>query len=408
MTEKTMWDFVREHPELQTPYYLIDESRLQKNMEKMKYVREKSGAKSVLALKCFSTWKVFPLMSQYMDGTTSSSLNEARLGHEKFGKETHAYSVAWSEEEVREVRTFATKIIFNSVSQLNSFYDLAKGIPIGLRVNPGVSYSHHTLSDPARQYSRLGVREREEIEPVLEKISGVMFHVNCENDDFEAFAKILDAISEKYGWLLRKLEWVTLGGGIYFTKEGYPIGKFCEKLKEFSEKHKVQIYLEPGESSITRSGYLVVKVLDIVHNEKDIAIVDAAANVHMSDLVTYQEPAKMEPPVFPVTEATPAPLEKSRSEVAEATPSAGRSLTGQEYQIAGRTCLAGDIFGTYKFPDTLRVGDLIPIADAAGYTIVQKTWFNGVPMPSIVIKRLDGRVEVVRTFNYSEYVSSLS
>lgn len=383
MGEKNMWEFVREHPEIKTPYYLVDEERLQKNMEKIAYVREKSGAKSVLALKCFSTWSVFPLMSQYMDGTTSSSLNEARLGHEKFGKETHAYSVAWSEEEVKEVRTFATKIIFNSVSQLNNFYDIAKGIPIGLRVNPGVSYSHHSLSDPARQYSRLGAIDRTGIESVIGKISGVMFHVNCENDDLDALVKILDATSEKYGWLLEKLEWVTLGGGIYFTKEGYPLDKFCEKLKEFAEKHKLQIYLEPGESSITRSGYLVVKVLDIVHNEKDIAIVDAAANVHMPDLITYGESAKMELPVN--------------------SPGATH-----EYQIAGRTCLAGDIFGTYKFPDTLRIGDLIPIADAAGYTIVQKTWFNGVPMPSIVIKRLDGRVEVVRTFNYSEYVSSMS
>jgi len=383
MSNESIWDFIREHPELKTPYYLIDEERLLKNMEKIASVREKSGAKSVLALKCFSTWSVFPLMSQYMDGTTSSSLNEARLGHEKFGKETHAYSVAWSEEEVREVRKFATKIIFNSIGQLNSFYDIAKGIPVGLRINPGVSYSHHALSDPARKYSRLGATERKEIEAVVEKITGAMFHVNCENDDFEAFSKILDAIGDKYGWLLEKLEWVTLGGGIYFTKDGYPLDKFGEKLKAFSEKHSIQVYLEPGESSITRAGYLVTKILDIVHNEIDVAVVDAAANVHMPDLVTYQEQAKMELPVN------------------------GPDAT-HEYQIAGRTCLAGDIFGTYKFPDTLHIGDLIPIADAAGYTIVQKTWFNGVPMPSIVIKRLDGRVEVQRTFDYSEYLNNLS
>ena len=383
MSNESIWDFIREHPELKTPYYLIDEERLLKNMEKIASVREKSGAKSVLALKCFSTWSVFPLMSQYMDGTTSSSLNEARLGHEKFGKETHAYSVAWSEEEVREVRKFATKIIFNSIGQLNSFYDIAKGIPVGLRINPGVSYSHHALSDPARKYSRLGATERKEIEAVVENITGAMFHVNCENDDFEAFSKILDAIGDKYGWLLEKLEWVTLGGGIYFTKDGYPLDKFGEKLKAFSEKHSIQVYLEPGESSITRAGYLVTKILDIVHNEIDVAVVDAAANVHMPDLVTYQEQAKMELPVN------------------------GPDAT-HEYQIAGRTCLAGDIFGTYKFPDTLHIGDLIPIADAAGYTIVQKTWFNGVPMPSIVIKRLDGRVEVQRTFDYSEYLNNLS
>ena len=381
--DESIWDFANAHKELETPYYLIDETRLLKNMEKMKYVREKSGAKAVLALKCFSSWTVFPMMREYMDGTTSSSLFEAKLGAEKFGKETHAYSVGWTEAEVKEVRTFATKIIFNSRSQLERFYDIAKGIPIGLRINPGTSYSHFDLANPTRKCSRLGEKERVDIEAVLPKISGVMIHNQCENDDFEAFAKIVDQISEKYGWLLEKLEWVTLGGGIYFTKDGYPIDKFCAKLKEFAEKHDIQVYLEPGESSITRAGYLVTSVLDIMQNDGDIAIVDAAANVHMPDLVTYQTPAKVEPPID------------------------GPGAT-HEYQIAGRTCLAGDIFGTYKFPDTLRVGSLVPIADAAGYTMVQKTWFNGVPMPSIVVKRLDGNVEVVRTFDYEHYLNSLS
>src|SRR5215475_13702242 len=118
---------------LETPYYLIDEAQLVRNLKTIQYVRERSGAKSVLALKCFSTWSVFPLMSQYMDGTTSSSLYEAKLGHERFGGETQAYSVAFSESDVREARTFASKIIFNSLSQLERFYDIAKGLPIGLR-----------------------------------------------------------------------------------------------------------------------------------------------------------------------------------------------------------------------------------------------------------------------------------
>ncbi len=381
--ENSIQNFVEAHPELQTPYYLIDETLLLKNMRKMRYVHEKSGAKSVLALKCFSTWSVFPLMSQYMDGTTSSSLFEARLGHEKFGKETHAYSVAWSESEVREVRSFATKIIFNSVSQLKQFNEIAQGIPLGLRINPGVSYSHHTLSDPARAYSRLGALDANEIEAVSNLISGVMFHVNCENDDLDAFVNILETIGERYGALLQKLEWVTLGGGIYFTKEGYPIDAFCDTIAAFSKKYDVQIYLEPGESSITRCGYLVTSVLDIVHNDIDIAIVDAAANAHMPDLLTYQTPAKMDAPI-------------------------DGPLATHEYQIAGRTCLAGDIFGTYKFPAKLHVGSLVPIADAAGYTMVQKTWFNGVPMPSIVVKRLDGKIDVVRQFSYDEYRDGLS
>src|SRR5215813_1152363 len=173
---------------LRTPYYLLDETLLLRNLEKIKHVRERSGAKSVLALKCFSTWSVFPLMSKYMDGTTSSSLFEARLGHERFGGETQAYSVAFSEAEVREARTFASKIIFNSMSQLERFHEIASGIPIGLRANPGVSYSHFDLADPARKGSRLGVRDKAAIERVADKITGLMFHVNCENADFSALS----------------------------------------------------------------------------------------------------------------------------------------------------------------------------------------------------------------------------
>lgn len=381
-------EFTKAHPEIKTPYFLMDESRLLKNMEKMKYIRENGGTKTVLALKCFSTWSLFPLMREYMDGTTSSSLFEAKLGAEKFQKETHAYAVGWKEEEIMEVRQFATKIIFNSANQLERFYDIARGIPLGLRINPGMSYSHFDLADPTRKFSRLGEKDITRVEKAIDAkmISGLMIHNNCENSDFDAFAKLIDDMGEKFGHLLEKLEWVTLGGGIFFTKEGYPLEKFAAKLADFSKKHGVTIYLEPGESSITRAGFLITSVMDIIHNEMDVAILDAAANVHMPDLVTYGENARMELPILPADAEGP----------------------GYIYQLAGRTCLAGDVFGTFKFPDKLAVGSLVPIHDAAGYTIVQKSWFNGVPMPSIVVKRLDGKAEVVRTFNYEEYLSSFS
>src|SRR5688572_15168095 len=270
---------------IKTPYYLIDEGRLVKNLEKIAYVREHSGAKSVLALKCFSTWSVFPLMRKYMAGTTSSSLFEARLGHEQFGKEVHAYSVVFSEDEIKKVRAFATKIIFNSTSQLQQFLPLVKDLPIGLRINPGLSYSHFDLADPARKCSRLGVTRLKDIQSVIQHLSGAMFHCNCENDDFKSFSKLLDHIAKTYGPLLKKLDWVSLGGGIYFTKEGYPLDAFCEKLAHFAKQFDVQVYLEPGETAVTRSGYLVTQVLDIIHNDMDVAIVDAAVETHMLDLL---------------------------------------------------------------------------------------------------------------------------
>jgi carboxynorspermidine decarboxylase len=247
-------------------------------------------------------------------------------------------------------------------------------------VNPGVSYSDFDLADPARKCSRLGATDQAAIDAVSDWISGVMFHCNCENDNFEKFSAILDHIGHQFEPLLRKLEWVSLGGGIYFTKEGYPLAAFCDKLAEFAKRFDVQVYLEPGEAAVTRSGYLVTQVLDIVHNGMDVAIVDAAVETHMLDLLIYRTDAKIELP----------------------------QGDGYRYQVAGRTCLAGDIFGTYKFPEKLHVGSLIPFADAAGYTMVKKNWFNGVPMPSIVMRRLDGRVEVVKAFTYEDYLGSLS
>ncbi|WP_312423622.1 carboxynorspermidine decarboxylase [Anaerospora hongkongensis] len=365
--------------QITTPYYLIDEKKLLRNLEIIQRVRQLSGAKSVLALKCFSTWCVFDLMREYMDGTTSSSLYEARLGYEKFGKETHAYCVGYSEEDVIAVSKYADKIIFNSISQLKRYYDIVKPAKLGLRVNPGISHSHFDLADPARKFSRLGVVDKTELAKQIPLLSGLMFHYNCENDDIDAFSRQLDAIGDEYGDMLKELQWVSLGGGLYFTKEGYPIEQFSQKLADFAGKYGVQVYLEPGESAITGCGELVTKVVDLVHNEMDIAIVDASVEGHMLDLLIYRLSAKVD------TEAG-----------------------GYPYMVAGRSCLAGDVFGTFQFADKLEIGSEIRFADAAGYTMVKKNWFNGLQMPSIAVRRLDGTVEVIRKFDYTDFLNSLS
>jgi len=363
-----------------TPYYLIDEKKLLRNLKIIEQVRELSGAKSLLALKCFSTWSVFDIMQQYMDGTTSSSLFEARLGFEKFGKETHAYCVGYSQEDIESVAKFADKIIFNSLSQLERYYDVVKGAKIGLRVNPGMSHSHFDLADPARKHSRLGVIDKDALQGQLSRLSGLMFHYNCENDDFEAFSKQLDDLGNCYGDILHQLEWVSLGGGLYFTKEGYPVERFAKRLADFAGQFNVQIYLEPGESVITGCAELVTNVVDLVYNGMDIAIVDASVEGHMLDLLIYRLSAKIE----------------------------GADKGKHQYMVAGRSCLAGDVFGTFQFEDKLTIGSEIRFADAAGYTMVKKNWFNGLQMPGIVVRRLDDTVEVIRTFGYDDFVSSLS
>ena len=398
-----------------TPYYLLDEAAIVANMQIIARLCELSGAKALLALKCFATWGVFDIMQPYLHGTTSSSLNEVRLGYETFGnnsdasskdkKETHAYSVAYSADEMPEVLSYADKIIFNSISQLNAFKDQAsaKNIPVGLRLNPKTSNSSFIIADPARPFSRLGEHDKDKIAAVLSDISGVMIHNNCENDNFEAFSDSLADIETRFGDVLQQLEWVSLGGGIHFIATDYPLEKLAERLKAFSEKYGVQVYLEPGEASIHGAGTLVTSVLDTMHNEKNLAVVDSSIEAHMLDLLIYRESA----PIAAVNSdlINIASLDIDPTNIA---PISENAKSADNTIIYGRSCLAGDIFGEYALPNKLKVGDTVTFGNAAGYTMVKKNWFNGVNMPAIVIRRLDGSIDIQREFDYQDYKASLS
>ena len=215
--------------------------------------------------------------------------------------------------------------------------------------------------------------------PVIDRIDGFMVHNNCENSNFELFDQLLTRVEERFGELFYKVNWVSLGGGIHFTGEDYPVDRFCARLKAFSEKYGVQVYLEPGEAAITKSTTLEVTVLDKVVNQKELLIVDSSVEAHMLDLLIYRQPAKMEP-----------------------------NAGGYVYQVCGKSCLAGDIFGEFRFPQPVGIGDRLSIQDAAGYTMVKKNWFNGVKMPSIAVKELDGSIRLVREFDFADYEASLS
>lgn len=364
---------------IQTPYYLIDKGRLLANLRRIKTLRRASGAKALLALKCFATWGVFDLMRQYMDGTTSSSLYEVRLGREKFGGETHAYSVAYAEHEFDEVVANADKVIFNSLGQLERFAGRVGSRPVGLRLNPGVSASDFDLADPARPFSRLGESDSTLVAAALGRIDGFMIHNNCENADFERFSAMLTQIEQRFGCLFQRVDWVSLGGGIHFTAPDYPLAALAARLRDFATRYQVQVYLEPGEAAVTDSASLEVSVLDTPYNGKPLAVVDASTEAHMLDLLIYRESAHLEPNAGP-----------------------------HRYLVCGKSCLAGDIFGEFDFPEPLQVGSRISIRDAAGYTMVKKNWFNGLTMPAIAVRELDGSEHLVRQFGFQDYVNSLS
>ncbi|MFT3721489.1 carboxynorspermidine decarboxylase [Pseudorhodoferax sp.] len=365
---------------LQTPYYLIDKHALLRNLRTVSHVRAQSGAKVLLALKCFAAWSVFDLMREHLDGTTSSSLHEVRLGREKFGGETHAYSVAWAGHEIDEAVAHADRIVFNSLSQLQRLGGRAAGIPRGLRLNPGVSASGYDLADPARPFSRLGESDpRRLAEALALGADGFMVHNNCDNRDFARFDALLGELEARYGELLSQARWISLGGGIHFTAPDYPLDAFCARLRRFADRHGVQVYLEPGEAVVTQSTTLEVTVLDVLHNGKPLAIVDAATEAHMPDLLVYGLQASVQPDAGP-----------------------------HRYLVCGNTCLAGDVFGEFRFEQPLAPGARLSLRDAGGYTMVKKNWFNGVRMPAIAVRELDGGIRLVRAFGYQDYVDSLS
>ena len=212
-----------------------------------------------------------------------------------------------------------------------------------------------------------------------DQVSGFMFHNNCENDSFARFDEMLTGIEARFGELLSQVEWVSLGGGIHFTGAGYPLDAFCQRLKDFAQRWGVQVYLEPGEAAITNSCTLEVTVLDTLFNGKHLAIVDSSIEAHLLDLLIYRETATLLP-----------------------------NNGAHEYMVCGKSCLAGDIFGEFKFEQPLQIGDRLSFQDTAGYTMVKKNWFNGVQMPAIAIKQLDGSIELVKEFTYRDFVQGLS
>lgn len=365
-----------------TPYFVIHEERLLKNLHRIDALRKKSGVKIVLALKCFSAWGVFGLMRPFLDGTTSSSAYEALLGSQTLGGETHAYSVGFSAADIEAVDKVADKVIFNSVSQYRALKGcLRRCRSIGLRINPGVSFARNPLADPARKYSRLGA-PKPDLDPALfEDIDGAMFHFNCENTDCDDFLRNLEYISAEFAFVLDRIKWVSLGGGVLFTADDYPLDRLACALGTFARRHSVEVFLEPGEAVITRTTDLVVTVLDIVTNEEQTAIVDSATETHRLDTLIFKEPAS----------------------VGEADPNGPH-----RYFIGSSSCLAGDIFCHARFREPLRVGDRLHLLDSGGYTMVKMNWFNGLRMPSLYCARMRGGLELLNEFHFEDFKRMMS
>ena len=371
---------------LPSPCWLLEEEKLLKNLELLQFVKEKSGAKILLALKGYALWKSFPLIRQYLDGCCASGLYEARLAQEEFGKEVHTYAPAFKKEEIGEIASISQHLVFNSPAQFKHFAADTKErnpmLSLGLRVNPEYSESPKEIYNPCGLNSRLGTTLENFDDTIVDQLEGLHFHALCEQDS-TSLEKVLEHFERKFAAYITKMKWINFGGGHHITKKGYDVEKLISLVRDFRERYGVEVYLEPGEAVGWETGPLIATVLDIVHNGMDIAILDTSAEAHMPDTI-----------IMPY-----------RAEVRGAGKAGEKKHT---YRLAGNTCLAGDIMGDYSFDRPLKIGDRIFFEDQMHYTMVKATTFNGIKLPAIAIKRLDGEIEVVREFGYEEFKRRLS
>ena len=374
-----------------TPSYVIDESKLIENLKILKRVQDEAVCKILLAQKAFSSFVVYPLIGEYLAGTTASGIYEARLGKEKMGKENHVFAPAYKSADMEELVKICDHIIFNSVTQLMKYKDrcLAAGVEIGLRMNPECStQGDHAIYDPCAEGSRLGVKLASlesaisEDATVLEGVTGLHFHTLCEqnSDDLET---TLVAFKEKFGKYLKQMKWLNMGGGHHVTRADYDVDRLCGLIKDIKAEYDLTVYLEPGEAIALNAGYFVTEVLDIVDNEIKSLILDGSAACHMPDV--------LEMPYRPPLMASGKWGEKP-----------------YEYRLSSYTCLAGDVIGDYSFDHEIKVGDKLIFEDMAIYSMVKNNTFNGIPLPSIYLLHKDGNLKLVKQFDYEDFKNRLS
>lgn len=371
--------------ELPTPSFVVDEALLEKNLQILKGVMDRTGCKIILAQKAFSMYEMYPLVGKYLSGTASSGLYEAKLGYEEMGKENHVFSPAYREDEIDEIVEICDHIIFNSFSQVKKFEAKvrAAGKSVGLRINPECSTQvGHEIYDPCTIGSRFGVTLKNFQPELLDAVDGLHFHTLCQQNS-DDLATTLDAIEEKFSPYLSKMKWINFGGGHHITREDYDIPLLESCIKRMQDKYGLEVYLEPGEAIALNAGFMVTSVLDTLENGMDIAILDTSAACHMPDV--------LEMPYRP--------------------PLLGSGEVGEKpytYRLGGQTCLTGDVIGDYSFDKPLESGDRLVFGDMAIYSMVKTNTFNGMALPSVAVRDKNGDCRIVRQFGYQDFKYRLS
>lgn len=374
--------------DIKTPYYIVYEEKLRANLEKLKKVSEETGVKIIMAFKANALWKTFPIIREYFQASTASSLNEMKLSLEFLGNDVHAYCPVYTEETFPQFLEGCTHITFNSLAQYRKFQPLLekspKKVSAGLRVNPHCSVIDTDIYNPCVPGSRFGENSANLAEGLPEGIEGLHFHALCESSSYDMEA-VLDAFLKEYGHLLPSVKWLNMGGGHLITRKDYDTEHFARVIKKLKEAYPhLEIIIEPGAAFTWQTGDLVTEVLDVVEDAGiRTAIIDASFACHMPDC--------LEMPYKPVC--------------AEALPD--DSAEGIPYRLGGNSCLSGDFVGDWKFAEPLQAGQRLTLLDMNHYTTVKTNMFNGIQHPSIWLQPMEGEPVMLREYTYEDYRSRM-
>jgi len=391
--------------DIKTPAYIVDEELLIGNLKVLKSVMDQTGCKILLAQKAFSMYSLYPLIGQYLCGTTASSLYEAKLGKEEMGKETHIYAPSYKMEEFEEIAALCDHVVFNSLDQFHQYKDIAmsKACSCGIRINPQYAEVAHEIYNPCCVGSRLGTtisvfeQELKQDSLALDGIEGIHFHVMCEQNS-DTLVRVLQHVEAQFGkyMALPQIQWINFGGGHHITRQDYDIEQLIKCIDYIKNKYHVQVYLEPGEAVALNTGFLAATVLSVQKEKVEIcnngantsyqvipAILDVSAACHMPDV--------LEMPYRPMIISSEMP-----------------GTFPFTYRFGGNTCLAGDIIGDYSFDHELAVGEKIVFTDMAHYSMVKNNTFNGIALPSIMAYNKERGVYIVKEFGYEDFKERLS
>ncbi|MEH6662490.1 MAG: carboxynorspermidine decarboxylase [Parasphingorhabdus sp.] len=369
-----------------SPAFVVDEAAVRRNLAILADIKQRSGAKVLLALKAFSMWSLAPLIDEYLDGYCASGLWEARLAKDHFRGPISTYSPAYKAGDLAELSQISEHITFNTPSQIerwknDSNQDIAlESSELGLRINPEIALGETEKYDPSQPHSRLGFPISQLTPEHFQHLSGIHFHNLCEQG-FDALQRTWEKVEPIIAPHFGTLKWINLGGGHHITRDDYDRDALVGFLKELKARSGCDIYLEPGEAVALDAGILVGEILDVFDNGIPVGITDISATCHMPDVI--EAPYR------------PAML--------------GERDEGTAIRLGGPSCLAGDIIGDYILPDVPHIGQRIAFLDQAHYSMVKTNTFNGVPLPSIWLWNSEtDDLKCVRTFDWTAFRDRLS